>query len=129
MKKDRLSSLLLFVLICLVGYNIFFTKQLRTDVESYNQKIDSIQTNIDSVMIVNKELDEHINKINGEVTVLDNNIDRVQANIKNIKVETNEKVNAVNEFSFSDLLKFFTNRYESEDDSSGYDSSSKSSNR
>ena len=113
---NRISSFLLLVLICLVGYNIFFTKQLRTDVESYNNKIDSIQQNIDSVMIVNKQLDAQIGRIHGEVTILDNSIDNVQTNIKTIKGKTNEKVNMVNEFTFSDLDKFFTDRYESKTD-------------
>jgi peptidoglycan hydrolase CwlO-like protein len=117
MKKDRISSFLLLVLICLVGYNIFFTKQLRTDVESYNQKIDSIQKDIDSVIIANKELDLQIDSLHGEVIVLDNSIDNVQNNIRNIKGKTNEKVDAVNQFNFSELLKFFTDRYESEDKS------------
>ena len=112
MKKDRVGSFLLLVLICLVGYNIFSTKQLRTDVESYNQKIDSIQNDIDSVILVNEQLDAHIDQIHKNVTILDNNIDNVQTNIKTIKSKTNEKVDAVNEFTFSDLSKFFSDRYE-----------------
>jgi len=56
MKNGNVSFLLL-VLICLLGYNIYSTKQLKTDVEMYNQKIDSIQHNIDSVVLVNKNLD------------------------------------------------------------------------
>lgn len=116
MKKDRMGSFLLLVLIGLVGYSLYTMKQIKTDVESYNQKIDSIQKNIDSVVIVNKQLDVQIDKMHGDVTILDNNIDNVQTNIKNIKGKTNEKVNMVNEFTFSDLDKFFTDRYESKTD-------------
>ena len=112
MKKERFSSFLLLVLICLVGYNLFTMRQIKTDVESYNQKIDSIQNDIDSVIIVNQELDAHIDKIHSDVTLLDNSIDNVQTNIKTIKTKTNEKVDAVNEFTFSDLSKFFSDRYE-----------------
>lgn len=112
MKKDRFSSFLLLVLICLVGYNLFTMKQIKTDVESYNQKIDSIQNDIDSVILVNEQLDAHIDQIHKNVTILDNNIDNVQTNIKTIKTKTNEKVDAVNEFTFSDLSKFFSDRYE-----------------
>ena len=79
----------------------------------YNHKIDSIQKNIDSVILVNKQLDTQIEQIHGEVGVLDNNIDNVQTNIKTIKGKTNEKVISVNEFTFSDLNKFFTDRYQS----------------
>ena len=113
MKNGNVSFLLL-VLICLLGYNIYSTKQLKTDVEMYNQKIDSIQHNIDSVVLVNKNLDIKIDSIYSEIGLLDTDIESVHTNIKNIKVKTNEKVNSVNKFNFSDLNKFFTDRYESD---------------
>jgi peptidoglycan hydrolase CwlO-like protein len=112
--KNQNISFLLLVLICLLGYNIFSTKQLKTDIEMYNQKIDSIQHNIDSVVLVNKNLDIKIDSIYSEIGLLDTDITSVNTNIKNIKVKTNEKVNSVNKFNFSDLNKFFTDRYESD---------------
>jgi len=116
MKNGNVSFLLL-VLICLLGYNIYSTKQLKTDVEMYNQKIDSIQNNIDSVVLVNKNLDIKIDNIYSEIGLIDTDIESVHTNIKNIKVKTNEKVNSVNQFNFSDLTKFFSDRYESKTDS------------
>ena len=116
MKNGNVSFLLL-VLICLLGYNIYSTKQLKTDVEMYNQKIDSIQHNIDSVVLVNKNLDIKIDNIYSEIGLIDTDIESVHTNIKNIKVKTNEKVNSVNQFNFSDLTKFFSDRYESKTDS------------
>lgn len=112
--KNRNSSILLLILICLLGYNIFSMNQLKTDIEMYNQKIDSIQHNIDSVVLVNKNLDIKIDSISSEIGLLDTDITSVNTNIKNIKVNTNEKVNSVNKFNFSDLNQFFTNRYESD---------------
>jgi peptidoglycan hydrolase CwlO-like protein len=112
--KNGNSSFLLLVLICLLGYNIYSTKQLKTDIDMYNQKIDSIQHNIDSVVLVNKNLDIKIDSIYSEIGLLDTDIESVHTNIKNIKVKTNEKVNSVNQFNFSDLTKFFSDRYESE---------------
>jgi peptidoglycan hydrolase CwlO-like protein len=112
--KNQNISFLLLVLICLLAYNIFSTKQLKTDIEMYNQKIDSIQHNIDSVVLVNKNLDIKIDSIYSEIGLLDTDITSVNTNIKNIKVKTNEKVNSVNKFNFSDLNKFFTDRYESD---------------
>jgi hypothetical protein len=113
MKNGNVSFLLL-VLICLLAYNIYSTKQLKTDIEMYNQKIDSIQHNIDSVVLVNKNLDLKIDSISSEIGLLDTDITSVNTNIRNIKVNTNEKVNSVNKFNFSDLNKFFTDRYESD---------------
>jgi peptidoglycan hydrolase CwlO-like protein len=112
--KNQNISFLLLVLICLLGYSIYSTKQLKTDIEMYNQKIDSIQYNIDSVVIANKNLDIKIDSISSEIGLLDTDITSVNTNIKNIKVNTNEKVNSVNKFSFSDLNKFFTDRYGSD---------------
>jgi peptidoglycan hydrolase CwlO-like protein len=112
--KNQNISFLLLVLICLLGYSIYSTKQLKTDIEMYNQKIDSIQHNIDSVVLVNKNLDIKIDSISSEIGLLDTDITSVNKNITNIKVNTNEKVNSVNKFNFSDLNKFFTDRYESD---------------
>jgi peptidoglycan hydrolase CwlO-like protein len=112
--KNQSVSFLLLVLICLLGYSIYSTRQLKTDIEMYNQKIDSIQHNIDSVVIVNKNLDIKIDSISSEIGLLDTDITSVNKNITNIKINTNEKVNSVNKFNFSDLNKFFTDRYESD---------------
>jgi peptidoglycan hydrolase CwlO-like protein len=112
--KNQSVSFLLLVLICLLGYSIYSTRQLKTDIEMYNQKIDSIQHNIDSVVIANKNLDIKIDSISSEIGLLDTDITSVNTNIKNIKVNTNEKVNSVDKFNFSDLNKFFTDRYESD---------------
>jgi peptidoglycan hydrolase CwlO-like protein len=125
--KQRYTSLLLLVLIFLVGYNIFRTKGIKTDIEGYNQKIDSLQIGIDSVYSLNSKIDNKIVFLNSELNNIDNDITKVQTNIKTIKEKQNEKINNVNQFTFSELLEFFANRYNV--NTSGYDSTSKSSNR
>ena len=119
--RDIKSTILLLIIIGLAAYNIFFTKQLRTDIDGYNSKIDSIQTEVDSVVLVNKELDRHIDKLHQEVLVVDKNIVNVQNKITTIKETTNEKVNNVDDYAIHDLYQFFSNRYEN-----GLDSSAKS---
>jgi peptidoglycan hydrolase CwlO-like protein len=126
--RDIKSTILLLVIIGLAGYNIFFTKQLRTDIDGYNSKIDSIQTEVDSVVLVNKELDRHINKLHQEVVVIDKNIAVVTKKITTIKEETNEKVNNVDNYAIHDLYQFFSNRYENGLDSSAKSSGGKASN-
>lgn len=121
--KDIKSTILLLIIIGLAGYNIFFTKQLKTDVEGYNAKIDSIQTEIDSVQIVNKQLDEHIFKIHSEILTIDKDITKVENKITTIKEKTNEKVNNVDNYAIHDLYKFFADRYENQ---AGLDSTAKS---
>ena len=57
-----IKNIILVVLIGLVVYNLFTNNRIHTDVEAYNRKIDSLQTEIDSVEGVNKQLDNNIEK-------------------------------------------------------------------
>ena len=117
-----IKNIILVVLIILVGYNIFTNNSIRTDVEAYNRKIDSLQHEIDSVENANVVLDGHIEKVDNELTQVETRVITINKNINEIKNQTNEKVDAVNDYTIHDLLKFFTDRYEN-----GYDSTVKSS--
>lgn len=117
-----IKNIILVVLIILVGYNIFTNNSIRTDVDAYNRKIDSLQHEIDSVENANVVLDGHIDKMDNELTQVETRVITINKNITEIKNKTNEKVDAVNDYTIHDLLKFFTDRYEN-----GYDSTVKSS--
>lgn len=112
-----LKNVILVVLIVLVAYNLFTNNGIRTDVAGYTRKIDSIQNEIDSVENVNKQLTEHITKVDGEINKVEGEIVTVNKNITIIKNETHEKVNAVNDYTIHDILKFFSDRYENRLDS------------
>ncbi len=128
--KINKTDILLVIVVLLAGYSIFQMKGIKTDVAGYNAKIDSIQNEIDSVEMVNKEITTQILTIDKEIDNIDGDIDKVTKNITIIKNQTDEKVNAVNEFTFSDLAKFFSDRYEGREiGSTGHDSTAKSSNR
>jgi cell division protein FtsB len=116
------KNIILVILIILVGYNIFTNNSIKTDVEAYNRKIDSLQKEIDSVENANVVLDGHIEKVDNELTQVETRVITINKNINEIKNQTNEKVDAVNDYTIHDLLKFFTDRYEN-----GYDSAVKSS--
>ena len=122
------------ILVLIVGaiaiYALFETNSIKTDVAGYYQKIDSLQNEIDSlqneidsVETANKLLDGHIEKVDDEINVVETRITTINKNITEIKTHTNEKVDAVNDYTIHDLLKFFSDRYEN-----GLDSSSKSAN-
>jgi Co/Zn/Cd efflux system component len=116
-----IKNIILVVLIVLVGYNIFTNNGIRTDVEAYNRKIDSLQKEIDSVEGANKVLDGHISKVDDEINIVETRVVTINKNINEIKNNTHEKVNAVNDYTIHDLIKFFTDRYEN-----GLDSTFKS---
>ena len=118
-----LKNIILVILIVLVVYNLVTNNGIRTDVAMYNHKIDSIQKEIDSVQNINKQLDGHIAKVDDEINQVENRVTTINKNINVIKTETHEKVNAVNDYTIHDLLKFFSDRYEQ----TGYDSTTKAS--
>ncbi len=107
-----LKNIILVILIILVGYNIFTNNSIRTDVEAYNRKIDSLQNEIDSVENANIVLDGHIDKVDNELTQVETRVITINKNITELKTQTNEKVDAVNTYTANDLIWFFTNRYE-----------------
>ncbi|MEY4332080.1 MAG: hypothetical protein RLZZ196_818 [Bacteroidota bacterium] len=107
-----IKNIILVVLIGLVAYNLFTNNGIRTDVEAYNRKIDSLQNEIDSVEKENKVLDGHIAKVDDEINYVETRVITINKNINEIKTQTHEKVNAVNDYTIHDLVKFFTDRYE-----------------
>jgi peptidoglycan hydrolase CwlO-like protein len=109
--KINKTNILLVLIACLAGYSIFQGSKIRTDVAGYNAKIDSIQTEIDSVQLVNEKLTEQIVTIDKDIDKVDANINNVTKNITIIKNQTHEKIDSVNNYNFSDLEKFFTDRY------------------
>ena len=116
-----LKNIILVVLIVLVAYNLFTNNSIRTDVAMYNHKIDSIQKEIDSVEQVNKQLDNHITQVDNEFKTVETKVTTINKDITVIKNQTHEKVNAVNDYTIHDLIKFFSDRYEN-----GHDSTVKS---
>ena len=116
-----IKNIILVILIVLVGYNLFTNNGIKTDVEAYNRKIDSLQHEIDSVETANKVIDGHIAKVDEEINVVETRITTINKNITEIKTHTNEKVNAVSDYTIHDLIKFFSDRYEN-----GLDSTIKS---
>jgi septal ring factor EnvC (AmiA/AmiB activator) len=107
-----IKNIILVILIVLVAYNIFTNNSIKTDIEAYNQKIDSLQNEIDSVETANRVIDTHIDKVDTEINQVEERVTTINKNITILKNETNEKVNAINTYTPSELMWFFTNRYE-----------------
>jgi hypothetical protein len=51
------QNILLIIVIVLAAWNIFTTNGIKTDVKLYKEKIESIQTEIDSAKAVNEGID------------------------------------------------------------------------
>jgi predicted nucleic acid-binding Zn-ribbon protein len=110
---DKKIYILLIIVAGLMVFNLYTMNQVKTDIDSYNEKIDIIGKEIDSVQELNKELDDRISSLHSEIELIDGDITRVQNNITTIRKNTDDKINSVDAFTFSELQKFFADRYDS----------------
>ena len=106
------QNILLYIVIGLVVWNLFNVNSVKTDVKSYEKKIESIQVEIDSTKMINNGIDKKIDSIKTNVVNITKEINDIDKNITIIKKQTDEKVNSVDTFSVGELEQFFTNRYD-----------------
>ena len=112
-QKTNVLIIVLLIGAILIGlYNIHNTSQVSLDTKEYYDRIDSLQTKIDSITTINKELDNRLVKIDTNIIEITKEISVVDNRITEIKVQTNEKINSVDAFDDSELQKFFTDRYQ-----------------
>jgi peptidoglycan hydrolase CwlO-like protein len=105
------QTTILWILAALMVYNVFINNKIKTNIQEYEDKIDNLQTKVDSVNTLNKELDDKIDGLHEQIDIIDTDISKVETNITNIKNKTNEKINSVDKFTFTELEQFFTARY------------------
>ena len=109
-KKNIFSILSLIVVISLSCWLLFFQKD-ESYIEDYNSKIEVLESKIDSLHSINGGLIFKIDTLNQEINKLDSQIGLKDSRISTLKNTINEKVNAVDAFSNSELEMFFTDRY------------------
>ena len=102
--------LIIIALLCL--YNIFNTNSIKTDVKGYEDKIEALQTKVDSAQAVNEKIDVKIDSVKDNVVNITKEIHHIDNNISIIKQQTDEKINSVDSFTANELEQFFTNRYD-----------------
>jgi chromosome segregation ATPase len=117
MNSNTKIYLILIVILGFVGYNLMVMHDIQTDVAAFDEKIEAIQSDIDSIAIANEELDSKIESLHSEIELIDSDIDRVQGNISIIKKQTDEEVSNVDVLTFDELIKFFTDRYQTQNNS------------
>jgi peptidoglycan hydrolase CwlO-like protein len=105
------QNILLGIIVVLALWNIFNTNGIKTDVKSYKEKIENIQTEVDSAQLVNKEMDEKVLVIKETVNSITKEIHEIDNNIEMVKEQTNEKVINVGFIGNAELEKLFADRY------------------
>ena len=109
--KDNKQTILLIIVIVLAAWNIFTTNGIKTDVKAYKEKIESIQTEVDSAQVVNKEIDTKVSEVKENVVTITKEVQHIDNNLTIVKNNTHEKVTIIDTYSDAELEFFFTNRY------------------
>jgi len=113
MGSSKSQYLILIVILGIVVFNLYNMRQIKTDIDGFNEKIENIGKEIDSIQYMNTQLDNLIESLHTEIQLIDGDIDRVQNNIYSIRRNTDEKINSVDKLTISELQEFFTKRYDS----------------
>jgi uncharacterized coiled-coil DUF342 family protein len=113
MGSTRYTNMLIIICMVFLAFTIFNIRGLKTDIEGFNEKIENIGKEIDSIQTMNIELDDMISSLHSELELLDTDINKVQNNIYTIRRNTDEKTNSVDKLNISELQEFFTKRYDS----------------
>ena len=116
--KERVVYILkILVLICILAWLLYTDEE--NYVDSYNAKIEALEQKVDSLHSINDDLAYKIDTLNLQISSLDKEIINQDKLIKNLRIKTNEKVEAVDTFNNAELYKFFTERYRYHIDSLG----------
>jgi len=105
------QNIILGIIVVLAAWNIFTTNSIKTDVEGYEKKIDSVQTQIDSAQVVNKHIDLKVTKADSAIVGITKEIHHIDTNIITIKKQTDEKVTLVDHYGNAELEQLFAKRY------------------
>jgi len=117
---NKLHTYLFFVILGgFVAWVIFGRDKIDVDVQSYQDKIDSLQVHIDESFEKNEKLNNQIYLLEEELDLADLKIKQLNGRIWTIKKETDEKLNSVDTLNNAELYKFFADRYRQYLDSIG----------
>ena len=105
------DTILLIIVIVLAVWNIFNINSIKTDVKSYKEKIDVIQSQVVSAQSVNKEIDEKVTGVKENVSSITKEIRHIDNNLTIVKGKTNEKVISVELIGNVELERLFAERY------------------
>ena len=116
--KERVIYILkILVLICILVWLLYTDEE--SYVKDYNAKIEALEAKVDSLHTINDDLSIKIDTLNTQILSLDKEIVNQDNLINNLRIKTNEKIKAVDNFNDDELYQFFTERYRQYLDSIG----------
>jgi len=118
MKLKGLQGYLLFAILGgFVAWMIWGQPKIDIDVESYELKIQLLEQRIDSIKTQNTELKVEADSLNIRISEYDTKINQLNSRIYVIKKQTEQKLDAVDNFGDDELERFFAERYRQYKDS------------
>jgi len=112
MKLKGLQGYLLFAILGgFVAWMIFGQPKIEVDVESYELRIQLLEQKIDSIRTQNTELKVEADSLYNRISEYDTRIKQLNSRIYVIKKQTEQKLDAVDNFGDDELERFFAERY------------------
>ena len=113
-----LQGYLLFAILGgFVAWMVWGQPKIDVDIEAYQLKIELLEKKVDSLHTKNNFLEKESDSLVGKITFYTNRINKLNDRINVIQIETKRKIDAVNNYSTSELQQFFTDRYRLNKDS------------
>ena len=113
-----LQGYLLFAILGgFVAWMVWGEPKIDVDIEAYQLKIELLEKKVDSLHTKNNFLEKESDSLVGKITFYTNRINKLNDRINVIQIETKRKIDAVNNYSTSELQQFFTDRYRLNKDS------------
>ena len=111
-----MSSKERFLYIAIVFLGVYYLINIYSSnedkyINEYNNKIEALESKINSLHNINEELTLEIDTLNFQINKLDQEISKQDIKIVTLKRQTNEKVNNVDSFGDDELEQFFAERY------------------
>ena len=105
-----INSAKVLVLLLIILWLLFRDKGEEYEAQ-YQAQIEALNSKIDSLHNIYDDLTNKIDTLNTQILSLDKEINNQDNLIKNLRIKTNEKVRAVDNFNDDELYQFFTERY------------------
>ena len=105
-----INSAKVLVLLLIILWLLFRDKGEEYEAQ-YQAQIEALNSKIDSLHNINDDLTYKIDTLNTQILSLDKEINNQDNLIKNLRIKTNEKDRAVDNFNDDELYQFFTERY------------------
>jgi uncharacterized coiled-coil DUF342 family protein len=109
LKDKRFLYAIIILQLFIIGWVLF----TNTDIDKgpYEQKIERLQQEKDSIDAANLELQLKVDNMFEQAEGYERTINELNSSIGTLKRKTNEIINSVDSYSQSELEKFFSDRY------------------